>query len=93
MKKSQYKYQIAELNQVIANLIDRVADLSEENSNLKYTIDLYQKFHQSMLDLVNRDQPKSMKDMAQVIVDHASKNDGGVYSEDEAMDILLKIIG
>lgn len=86
MKKSAYKlqiqnleYKLGELNKVIANLIDKVVDVSERN--------------ELMLELVNRDQPKSMKDMAKVIMDHASKNDGGWYSEDEAMDILLEIIG
>lgn len=86
MKKSAYKleiqdleYKIGELNKVIANLIEKVVEVSERN--------------ESMLDLLNRDQPKSMRDMAAVIVEHASKNDGGWYTEDEAMDILLEIIG
>jgi hypothetical protein len=77
MKKSQYKYQIAELNRVIANLIDKVVEVSEKNVDIEAALHRRRMFCKTMEDLVNRDQPKSMKDMAKVIMDHASKNDGG----------------
>lgn len=61
MKKSE---QIVVINQIIANLIDRVTDLSDENEELKEAIERRRKLNTSMEELVNRDQPKSMQDMA-----------------------------
>lgn len=91
MKKSELKYQLAELNLIMGKLLHTVSKLSTENEELKVAIDRRRTLYASLEELVNRKQHKSIKEMTDTIISMSPEDDR--MSEDDALDFLLKIIG